>query len=134
MDAITSSMDKSSAIPIEYSLLLDKPLDQNGLSQSPIHRQFLDSGFKYKSPELLDSFSKDLIDWRSDIFAFGCLLYELTYKTYPFETPLGVINLSLQNIDETKSEYKTINQIVKQCLVKYTERPTASKLLSCLNE
>jgi hypothetical protein len=43
---------------------------------------------------MLDTFSKEFINWKSDIFSFGSLVYEICYKKYPYTTPLSVINVS----------------------------------------
>lgn len=74
-DVLTSSVADGSIIPIDYSLILEKPIDHKGINQSAIHRQFFDSNFKYKSPEFLNSFCRDPIDWKSDIFVFGCVMF-----------------------------------------------------------
>lgn len=73
-DVLTFSTE-GSIIPIDYSLILEKPIDHKGINQSPILRHFFDTSFKYKSPEFLNSFCRDPIDTKSDIFVFGCLIF-----------------------------------------------------------
>ena len=97
--------------------MLDRKLDQNGLSTSLIHKSLFDNSFKYKPPEIVNSFSKDQINWKADIFSLGCLLYTLAYKNYPFESSLAVISLVHHNLDDPKFILKKANKVIKACLV-----------------
>lgn len=48
--------------------------------------------YKYRSPELLDQYSKYKIDYTSDLFSLATVLYELLYHQYPFDSKLSQIN------------------------------------------
>lgn len=40
-------------------------------------KSVVEKDWRYWSPELLDPYSKDKIDYNVDLFALGCLLYEI---------------------------------------------------------
>lgn len=48
----------------------------------------------YRAPEMLDLYSNQRIDTRSDIWALGCVLYLLCFNRHPFEdgAKLRIIN------------------------------------------
>lgn len=76
--------------------IVEGGLNNEQFHKNPLVKGNCDSNFKYASPEMLDNYSKQPIDWRADIFMVGCLAYELLYRKYPYETPLAVINLKHQ--------------------------------------
>lgn len=50
---------------------------------------------QYRSPEMVDVYSKRPINEKSDVWALGVLLYKLCYYTTPFEEhgPLAILNV-----------------------------------------
>lgn len=51
----------------------------------------------YRSPEMIDLYSNQIITTKSDIWALGCLLYKLCF----FEVPFGESMLAIQNCNFT---------------------------------
>ena len=72
----------------------------------------------YWAPEVLDNYSTDPINYASDLFSVGCLLYTIKYGRYPFESRLATINFAL-SLPEDDS---TIGLLIKRFLRSYQER------------
>ena len=56
--------------------------------------------YRYRPPELLDQYIKGRIDYKSDLFAFATVLYEMLYQQYPFESKLAQISCNYRAFPE----------------------------------
>lgn len=74
--------------------------------------------YKYRAPELLDQYSKGRIDYKSDLFSYATVFYELLYHEYPFESKLAQINCNYKPIQED-SFFK---QFIQKLLQPYHKR------------
>ena len=60
----------------------------------------VDKDYCFYPPEILDNYSNDKINYASDIFSIGCLLYTLKYEKYPFESRFASINYNYPHHDD----------------------------------
>jgi hypothetical protein len=73
----------------EFRLLDAEYLSSEGSYQSLSETQYdlldiCEKEYQYCSPELLDQYSRNKIDYSSDLYSFAIVLYELLYQQYPF--------------------------------------------------
>lgn len=62
---------------------------------------------------MLDEYSTAVIDYNIDLFAVGCILYQIQTGVYPFETKLAEIHLNYKKIE---NENSVIEEIIGKCL------------------
>ncbi|MEQ9715390.1 MAG: serine/threonine-protein kinase [Candidatus Asgardarchaeum sp.] len=78
----------------------------------------------YSAPEQIDPETYGEIDWRTDIWQFGCLLYEMIekeppfYANYPGQLILKILNETLRSFKKTPEWLKLI---ILKCLEKKRE-------------
>src|SRR5262245_36116472 len=87
-------------------------------------RSELSGTIQYMAPEQLDG---DAGDARSDIFAFGCVLYEMLARRKPFEgatavTVIASIMSSEPKPIESLRSHPLLDHVLKRCLDKDRER------------
>lgn len=75
---------------------------------------------QFRSPEMVDLFSKRTIDMKSDIWCLGCVLYRLCYHKNPFEgvsanNVSSITNGAFVTPDTPKISSKLMN-LLKECL------------------
>lgn len=85
--------------------------------------------FKYQAPEQLDLYSKDPISFKADVFALGCLAYQLAYSAYPFATPLAAISC---HYTFPSGKRDIVNEVIEKCLK--VDRCTSQELLQFLKD
>eukprot|EP01137_Pigoraptor_chileana_P011340 Opistho-2@62032 len=88
---------------------------------------------QYRSPEMVDVYSKKPIGTKSDIWALGCILYKLCYVMTPFEdgSKLSIMNAKLK-LPES-SNYVAFHSLIKDMLsLEPDARPTADDILERL--
>ena len=56
--------------------------------------------YLYRPPELLDQYIKGRIDYKTDLFGFAIVLYEMLYQQYPFESKLAQISCNYRPFPE----------------------------------
>jgi len=86
----------------------------------------------YLSPEMC---KVKLYDEKSDIWALGCILYEMCAQKYPFEANnkvSSILKVVKGKVDPIPTEYSSETaQIVEVCLyTNYQKRPSADDLLN----
>lgn len=70
----------------------------------------------YRSPEMIDLYSKKAISSKADIWALGCLLYKLCFFTLPFgESSLAIQNGQFTISDESKYS-KGLHSLIRYML------------------
>jgi len=76
----------------------------------------------YMSPEQCRG-ERD-IDVRSDVYAFGCVLYEMVTQRYVFDgrTPEEFVNHHLKSRPKSPDAHKELDKVVLQCLEKDPDR------------
>ena len=82
----------------------------------------------YAAPEQIDPTTYGQVDWRTDIWQYGIMLYELLTGKLPFEaeTPAALINNILNKQPESPSKINPeipleIDEIILKCLAKRKE-------------
>lgn len=87
----------------------------------------------YAAPEQIDPTTYGQVDWRTDIWQYGIMLYELLTGKLPFEaeTPAALINNILNKQPEPPSKINPeippeIDEIILKCLAKRKEERTRS--------
>lgn len=90
----------------------------------------------FRAPEMCDLYNNMPIDARTDVWALGCILYGLAYKSHPFQDagPLGI--LACRYKLPTLPEYPAcIHAIIRACLqYNPADRPTAATLVKYIEE
>ena len=71
----------------------------------------------YRSPEMLDLYQNFPIAEAQDIWALGCVLYQMCYMVHPYEdsAKLRIINAKYQ-IPELDREYTVFHQLIQYIL------------------
>lgn len=104
---------------------------QQDLSSAPTEAEFTKSGIvmgtvPYMSPEQVRGIS---VDTRSDIFSFGCVLYEMITGTHAFagstaaDTMAAILKEDPKELDGLKSKIPLeLARIVEHCLAKNPEQ------------
>ncbi|OAF68130.1 hypothetical protein A3Q56_04101 [Intoshia linei] len=91
----------------------------------------------YRAPEMYDLYQLYPIDTKSDIWALGCILFCMTYKSHPFETSgkLAIINCKYHYPSIKKSEqYTKVNQFIEKIFIlNPLNRPSAEELMDMMN-
>ena len=69
----------------------------------------------YRTPEMLDLYQNFPISEPQDIWALGCVLYQLCFMTHPFEdsAKLRIINAKY-SIPEFDREYTIFHQLIRK--------------------
>jgi len=72
----------------------------------------------YRTPEMLDLYQNFPIAEPQDIWALGCVLYQLCFITHPFEdsAKLRIINAKY-SIPESDRQYTMFHQLIRKCLI-----------------
>ncbi|KIJ21989.1 hypothetical protein PAXINDRAFT_105693 [Paxillus involutus ATCC 200175] len=87
---------------------------------------------QYRSPEMVDPYSRRPIDEKSDVWALGVLLYKLCYYTTPFEEhgPLAILNVQYR-IPPYPVYSAQLNGMIASILREHgTQRPSVFELLA----
>ncbi|KIK99482.1 hypothetical protein PAXRUDRAFT_8860 [Paxillus rubicundulus Ve08.2h10] len=87
---------------------------------------------QYRSPEMVDPYSRRPIDEKSDVWALGVLLYKLCYYTTPFEEhgPLAILNVQYR-IPPYPVYSAQLNGVIASMLREHgTQRPSVFELLA----
>eukprot|EP00731_Ephydatia_muelleri_P018322 Em0011g362a len=103
---------------------------QRGLAEEEINKNTTPM---YRAPEMIDLYSNNPINEKSDIWALGCLLYKLCFQVHPFEdgAKLRILNANYKIPPDTS--YTPFHGIIKSCLVlDPVRRPTADALIAQL--
>ena len=93
----------------------------------------------YRAPEILDTYHNHPIGPSQDIWALGCILYYLCYRTHPFEdsAKLRIINAKY-TLPKEETEYSVFHPIIRSILQPNPHlRPSIQELvnqLECLSE
>lgn len=69
----------------------------------------------YRAPEMLDLYQNYVIGQPQDIWALGCVLYQMCFMVHPFEdsAKLRIINAKY-TIPEFDQEYKIFHQLIRE--------------------
>ncbi len=137
---------KRSVKILDFGLARFKPVvPENQLSQTPTVSQVTEAGkisgtLQYMSPEHVQG---SAVDARSDIFSFGCVLYEMMTGKRPFardnaaETIAAMLKENPANLgDSGKNVPPELEHIVSRCLEKNPDKrfQSASDLAFALRE
>ncbi|XP_067938302.1 cyclin-G-associated kinase-like isoform X2 [Watersipora subatra] len=90
----------------------------------------------YRTPEMLDLYQNFPITEAQDIWALGCVLYQMCFMTHPYEdsAKLRIINAKY-TIPEFDREYTIFHQLIQQAFqIDPRERPLIDEMLSQLEE
>lgn len=90
----------------------------------------------YRAPEMLDTWNNFPVNKAADIWALGCLLYQLCFHKHPFEdgAKLAITNANF-NIPETDVTHVMFHDLIKQALVvDPTWRPSCQQFQVHLGE
>ncbi|KAF6038325.1 GAK [Bugula neritina] len=90
----------------------------------------------YRAPEMLDLYQNYVIGQPQDIWALGCVLYQMCFMVHPFEdsAKLRIINAKY-TIPEFDQEYKIFHQLIQQAFqINPSDRPVIDEVLSQLEE
>ncbi len=76
---------------------------------------------------MVDLYSNQLVSEKADIWALGCLLYLLCFRTHPFEDSgkLRIINANYK-IPEEDTPYSMFHPIIRECM--WIESPLTTSL------
>ncbi len=90
----------------------------------------------YRAPEMVDVWSDYPVNESADVWALGCLLFQLCFHRHPFEdgAKLRIINANF-SIPEEDSTHQMFHDLIRQTLaVDPRLRPTAQQMLEHLGE
>jgi cyclin G-associated kinase len=90
----------------------------------------------YRAPEILDTYQNYPIGPSQDIWALGCILFYLCYRTHPFEdsAKLRIINAKFV-LPEEKTAYSGFHTLIKSLLQPNPHsRPSIQELCSQLEQ
>jgi len=90
----------------------------------------------YRSPEMLDVWSNWPVNAAADVWALGCVLYQLCFHSPPFEdgAKLAIINAKYAILEEDRT-HVMLHDLVRQALVADpTLRPTSQQLQEHLGQ
>ncbi|KAL5021014.1 hypothetical protein ScPMuIL_000169 [Solemya velum] len=90
----------------------------------------------YRAPEMLDLYQNFPINEYGDIWALGCVLFQLCYMEHPFEdsAKLRIINANY-NLPESDDQYTVFHELIKSMLkVDPRERPDINNLVERLQD
>ncbi|KAE9555549.1 hypothetical protein FO519_001220 [Halicephalobus sp. NKZ332] len=88
----------------------------------------------YRAPEILDTYHNHPIGPSQDIWALGCILYYLCYRSHPFEdsAKLRIINAKY-TLPKEETEYSMFHQIIRSLLQPNPHlRPSIQELVNQL--
>lgn len=76
----------------------------------------------YRSPELFDTPSSCIIDSKSDVWSFGCVMYSIAYSRSPFESEKeGLSTLAVLSgrytLPTIRSSVSYLNTEIRSCLI-----------------
>ncbi|GAB1607107.1 cyclin-G-associated kinase-like isoform X3 [Argonauta hians] len=90
----------------------------------------------YRAPEMLDLYQNFPINEAGDIWALGCLLYQVCFNQHPFEdsAKLRILNANY-SIPETDSTYTVFHELIRSMLqIDPRDRPTIHSVVDRLQE
>ncbi len=90
----------------------------------------------YRAPEMLDVWSNHRVGVAADVWALGCLLYQLSFHSHPFEdgAKLRIINANY-TIPTWDKSHVMFHDLIRQCLaIDPSLRPTAQQALEHLGQ
>lgn len=69
----------------------------------------------YRSPEMVDLYSNRAVNEKADVWALGCMLYLLCFRTHPFEDSgkLRIINANFK-IPEEDMTFAPFHDIIRE--------------------
>jgi cyclin G-associated kinase len=88
----------------------------------------------YRAPEMLDLWNNYPINEASDIWALGCVLYMLCYKTHPFEdsAKLRIINANY-TLPATDGRFTVFHDLIRErFIVEQTCKTVSDQSVACL--
>lgn len=93
--------------------------------------------FIYRPPEMIDEYSKFLVNEKVDVWMLGCVLYTMLFKKHPFMDAdrCTIINSFYFFPDSTNNIYsEKIQDLIRLCLTQNPqERPSSKDILNILN-
>lgn len=90
----------------------------------------------YRTPEMLDLYQNFPINEALDIWALGCVLYMLCYRTHPYEdsAKLRIINANY-TLPENDQEFEVFHDLIMGTFkINPTERPNIDEVIQRLEE
>eukprot|EP01134_Creolimax_fragrantissima_P004712 CFRG4712T1 len=86
---------------------------------------------QYRAPEMWDFYAHGTVDYKSDIWALGCILYKLCY----YRTPYDDGSKAYLKLPTTNSPNAVFHDILRECLKKDpSQRPNAGQVVQMLDE
>ncbi|XP_029653183.2 cyclin-G-associated kinase isoform X2 [Octopus sinensis] len=90
----------------------------------------------YRAPEMLDLYQNFPINEAGDIWALGCLLYQLCFAEHPFEdsAKLRILNANY-SIPETDTKFTVFHDLIRSMLqIDPRQRPDINSIIDRLQE
>ncbi len=90
----------------------------------------------FRAPEMIDLYSGQPLDERTDVWALGCMLYGIAYFSHPFQETGSLAILSARYKLPTQPAFAApIHTIIRACLqYRPDRRPTAAQLMQYIEE